>query len=92
MEFEWKLAGTVFATVFLAELGDKTQFATMLFATDPAASRLTIVLSASFALICSVVVAVFAGALLSEYVNPAVLKTIAGIGFIAVGIWVLWAG
>ena len=92
MEFEWKLAITVFTTVFLAELGDKTPLATVLFATAPEAIRWTILVSASIALTLSVVVAIFAGGLVSQYIDPGVLKTVAGIGFIAVGAWVLWAG
>ena len=31
---DWKVLTTVFTSVFIAELGDKTQLATMLFASD----------------------------------------------------------
>jgi putative Ca2+/H+ antiporter (TMEM165/GDT1 family) len=31
---DWKILTTVFVAVFIAEMGDKTQLATMLFASD----------------------------------------------------------
>jgi putative Ca2+/H+ antiporter (TMEM165/GDT1 family) len=85
-----KLFLTVTATVFLAELGDKTQLATMLFAARDDASRLTVFLAASLALIAASGLGVLAGGLVSEYVEPALLTRIAGAGFILIGLWTLW--
>ena len=48
---DWKLLSTVFSTIFIAEIGDKTQLATLLY--------------------------------------PRYLAWVAGIGFIAVGIWTI---
>lgn len=48
---DWKVFGLVFATVFVAELGDKTQLATMMFVTDKESSKLLIFFAASAALI-----------------------------------------
>jgi len=85
-----KLFFTVTATVFLAELGDKTQLATMLFAARDDASRLTVFLAASLALIAASGLGVLAGGLVSEYIEPALLTRIAGAGFILIGLWTLW--
>ena len=51
---------TVFAAVFVAELGDKTQLATMLFAADREVSKMTVFVGASLALICASALGVLA--------------------------------
>ena len=84
-----KLLATVFASVFLAELGDKTQLATLLFAADQAVSKMTVFLAASAALVLATGIGVLAGGIVSEHASPAVLKYAAGIGFIAIGAWTL---
>ena len=84
-----KILSTVFTSVFIAELGDKTQLATMLFASDKETSKLTVFLGASMALIVTSALGVVAGSLISQYVNEKTLNYIAGIGFIAIGIWTL---
>ena len=86
---DFKILSTVFASVFIAELGDKTQLATMLFASDKETSKLTVFLGASTALIVTSALGVVAGSLISQYVNEKTLNYIAGIGFIAIGIWTL---
>lgn len=84
-----KLLLTVFGTVFLAELGDKTQLATFLYAADRANSRLTVFVGAGLALLLATAIGVLAGALVSKAVNPKYLSYAAGAGFILVGIWTI---
>ena len=84
-----KMLGTVFAAVFVAELGDKTQLATLLFAADREVSRWTIFAGASAALVAASAIGVLAGTLLSQYINPRYLHYLAGAGFIAIGVWTL---
>ncbi|MCB2114287.1 MAG: TMEM165/GDT1 family protein [Parvularculaceae bacterium] len=80
-----KIFLTIFLTVFLAELGDKTQLATMLFASDNRTSQLTVFIAASTALVASTAVAVILGAAAERYLSFLPLKLIAGIGFAAIG-------
>jgi putative Ca2+/H+ antiporter (TMEM165/GDT1 family) len=84
-----KILLTVFLSVFIAELGDKTQLATMLFASDKEVSKLTVFIGASLALILSSAIGVLAGGIISEYVGEKQLRYIAGIGFIVIGVWTL---
>jgi putative Ca2+/H+ antiporter (TMEM165/GDT1 family) len=86
---DWRLLATVFATVFVAELGDKTQLATLLYASDRAVSKLTVFVGAATALVLASAIGVLAGNLIAEYVSPRVLHYVAGAGFIAIGIWTL---
>ena len=88
---EIKLLTTVFMTVFLAELGDKTQLATLLFASSPVSSLLGVGVAASLALVATTAIAVLVGAAAANFVEARHLSYVAGVGFIAVGIWTLWS-
>lgn len=84
-----KVFFTVFASVFVAELGDKTQLATLLFAADPGASRLTVFAGASLALVVASGIGVLAGGVVAQYASGRALHYAAGAGFIAIGLWTL---
>ena len=86
-----KQLATIFITVLLAEMGDKTQLATLLFATEQNVGRWGVFAAAGAALVTSTAVAVVAGSLVTKVIPGSTLRTIAGIGFIAVGIWTLIA-
>ena len=86
---EYKVLVTVFAAVFVAELGDKTQLATMLFAADKQVSKLTVFVGASLALVLASAIGVLAGGLISQVVSEKQLNYVAGLGFVAIGIWTL---
>ena len=75
----------------MAELGDKTQLATMLFAADKESSKLTVFLAASAALIVASGLGVLVGSFVSEYINDRYLHYVAEIGFIAIGTFTLYS-
>ena len=81
-----KLA-SIFAAIFLAELGDKTQIATLLFATDRSLSPFLVFLAAAGALTLSSGIAVLIGSQAAALVEALPLKLIAGIAFVAIGAW-----
>ena len=87
---DWKIFLTIFGAVFIAELGDKTQLATMLFATDKEVGKYTVFFAASAALIIASALGVVAGTLLSEFINEKYLRYIAGLGFISIGLFTLY--
>ena len=82
-----KVLMTVFSVVFIAELGDKTQLATMLFAADKEVSKWTVFFGASLALILASALGVLAGGIISQYISEKHLHYIAGLGFILIGLW-----
>ena len=85
----WQTFVTVFGTVFLAEIGDKTQLATMLFAADAKSTKWLVFAGSASALVLAAGIGVLVGAGLERAVSPRTLKIAAGIGFIAVGVWTL---
>lgn len=76
---------TIFLSVFFAELGDKTQLATMLFAAEGKASQWAVFAAASAALVASTAIAVVLGGAAERYLSFLPLKLIAGIGFVLIG-------
>ena len=87
---DFKLLLTVFSVVFVAELGDKTQLATLLFAADKEVNRFLVFIGASLALILASAIGVLAGGLVAQYVSEETLHSIAGIGFVGIGLWTLY--
>jgi putative Ca2+/H+ antiporter (TMEM165/GDT1 family) len=84
-----KLLLTTFGLVFLAELGDKTQLATVCFSAD-CDSRVSVFLGSAGALVLSSLIAVVFGAGISRFIPPNYIKIGAGVFFVIVGIWILY--
>ena len=89
---EWKLLITVFAAVFVAEMADKTQLVTMLFAADKAVSKLTVFAGSALALVLTSAIGVLAGTLLSHAINARMMSILAGAGFIVIGFFTMYHG
>jgi putative Ca2+/H+ antiporter (TMEM165/GDT1 family) len=79
----------IFVTVFLAEIVDKTQLATLLFAADKSTNKVGVFAASAGALVLSSLIAVLVGSQLSAYIPSLALKLLAGVGFIGIGIWML---
>ena len=77
----------VFAAVFVAEIGDKTQLATVLFAADKTHHPGWVFAASAGALVLSSALAVLLGSMATKYLDMLPLKLIAGLGFIAIGAW-----
>jgi len=81
---------TIFVSVFLAELGDKTQLATALFAGEGDRPKWLVFLASSAALVTSTALATLAGSFLHGLFAGPWLKLAAGAGFIVIGAFVIW--
>ncbi|MEJ2534982.1 MAG: TMEM165/GDT1 family protein [Gammaproteobacteria bacterium] len=89
---EWKLLAAVFTSVFIAEMADKTQLVTVLFAADEGVSKWTVFLGAAGALVLTSAIGVAVGAMLAEVIDPRLMSILAGVGFIVIGAWILYSG
>ncbi len=89
---EWKLFLMVFASIFVAEMADKTQLVTLLFAADRAVSKWVVFMGSASALVLASAIGVLAGTMLSHLVSVRMMSIIAGSGFILIGAWTLYHG
>ncbi len=78
-----------FWTIFVAEVGDKTQIATVLYAADPENKKLSVFLGSALALVVASGIGVLAGSFIFRHMSHRWISWVAGIGFIAVGIWTI---
>lgn len=80
---------TTFLTIFLAELGDKTQLATLLLAAK-SSHRWLVFLGAALALITTSALGVLAGKLVGEHLPLNLVRYVSGALFILLGLLILW--
>lgn len=85
-----KSLAAIFGTVFLAELADKTQLATVLFSAQNPHARVLVFAAAASALVLACAIGVLAGSFIAQHVDTRLLTRVAGIGFILIGAWTLW--
>ncbi len=81
---------TIFTAVFLAELGDKTQIATLSFAANPQYNKWIVLLGSCSALFLISFLAVLIGAKVGDLLNPKYLKLASGLLFIGIGLFTLF--
>jgi putative Ca2+/H+ antiporter (TMEM165/GDT1 family) len=86
---DWQLFGLSFITVFLAEIGDKSQLAAIALG-GTAKSPQAVFLGAITALILASFLGVIAGGSLGEVLPTKVLKGIAALGFSLLALKLLW--
>ncbi|MCB9726866.1 MAG: TMEM165/GDT1 family protein [Deltaproteobacteria bacterium] len=82
---DWKLLAATFGTVFMAELGDKTQLATLSLASG-GSSRWAVFLGSALALVATSAIAVLAGEAVTRVVSPVWLRRVAGAAFLILGV------
>ena len=85
---DWRVFMTTFATIFLAEMGDKTQLAAMTMAAETK-RPFTVFLSAALALVCVSALGVAVGGALGQYLPLEWIRRVAALGFIAIGVLIL---
>ena len=81
---DWKLLISTFGAVFVAELGDKTQLATLSMASGTT-SKWVVFAGSALALCATSALAVLGGGLVARFISPVWLRRISGCVFLALG-------
>src|SRR5690554_1883304 len=86
MEVSMRVFIMTFCLIFLAELGDKTQLATMLMAAKSESSIWQVFFGSALALVASSLIGVLSGGLITKYVPQNYIQIASGVAFIIIGI------
>jgi putative Ca2+/H+ antiporter (TMEM165/GDT1 family) len=85
----WKIIVSTFITIFLAELGDKTQLASILM-TSKTNKPTLVFIGTMLAFAVVTVIGVTAGSVITKFVPLSFIKAGAAISFIIIGILILF--
>lgn len=85
----WRVFFSTFGTIFLAEIGDKTQVTTLLMSAESHAPW-TVFAGAGSALIATSLLGVLLGQWLSKRIQPATLDRAAGVTLLVIMGWLVW--
>jgi putative Ca2+/H+ antiporter (TMEM165/GDT1 family) len=85
---DWKVAATAFGALFLAELGDKTQLTALTLAASTR-QPIAVFVGASAALVAVTLIGVLAGAAFGEVVPLGLIRKVAAVAFIVIGVTML---
>ncbi|NLW45896.1 MAG: TMEM165/GDT1 family protein [Firmicutes bacterium] len=85
----WQVFILTFSTLFIAEMGDKTQLAVFTLVAE-SKQPLSVFLGASLALAVVTLIGVIFGGLVTKLVPPQYLKIGAGFLFVGIGFYTLW--
>lgn len=85
----WKIFTSTFITIFLAELGDKTQLSTLLMSAE-FHNPWVIFAGAGMALVLTTLIGVWVGQWLSSRLSPRTLDVAAGIILALISAWLVW--
>jgi len=80
---DWKIFVSTFTAIFLAEMGDKTQLATMTLAAGH--SKWTVFAGAAVALVATSALGVLLGGAISKVISPIWIQRAAGVMFVVMG-------
>lgn len=85
---DWRAALFTFGLVFFAELGDKTQLTTMMLASQ-SRSPLATFAGAALALVATSLLGVMFGQAVTNYIPARHIRTVAGLAFIVLGLFMV---
>ena len=85
---DWRVIVTTFGTIFLAEMGDKTQLAAMTMAAQTKRPW-AVFIGASVALVCVSAIGVAVGQAIGNYLPLEWIRRAAAVGFIVIGVLIL---
>lgn len=88
---DFKLILTVFITIFISELGDKTQLAVLGFSATKG-SWLSVFIGGALALILATFIGAFLGTVIKKFIPMEYLHYVGGVLFVVIGLWMIFKG